>query len=159
MTSTYGEFAGIVIDIDNINNVGTIIKNNIVYSSTSEPLVHVDAGPLVGVELNNNIYFSTTNSTPFRFGRYPSEVDYNFDSWKSNTVNDTISKFADPLFIGTVGSVDPLKYYPSAGSPIKDFAQILNAFQDDSFALNRGEKWDAGALERGALIEPPPAFE
>lgn len=105
-------------------NSNSIIQNNVIYGFNNDSLISSEiAGPLVGINLDFNTYFSAA-ATPFRRG-FNAVVYSDFTSWKATIVgSDTNSQFIDPKFVdvtkfraSTIGAYDPRNANLKAGSP------------------------------------------
>lgn len=145
----YGQYAGMIISNNGGNNTGTVIKNNIIYSPTSDPIIILSNGNLTtGIELDKNLYFAPNNVTPFLIGSYPSEVNVSFENWKQSIFQngDTQSLFADPLFSGNTGEFAVTNYSLLAQSPARGIGVIFTDFSEDFEGLERGALWDLGAM-------------
>lgn len=166
VNAAYGKFYGIRVDSNNVNNNGSIIKNNLVIApvNVTDPLVHSDTGEWVGVSLDNNLYYAVTGTTPFEAGSYPDEVQYNFADWKTQTSQDANSVNADPgvdnsswsstraTEILALTGIDITDYIPaSAESASVDIGATLGSPYHLDFDGNaRGDVYDAGAFEFGS---------
>jgi hypothetical protein len=94
-TTTFGIFLS-----DNGNrNANSTIANNIIYGYNNDPLIYSErTGPMSGITLNNNLYYST-GSAPFGSGNSTVKL-YDFNGWKANVAgSDTNSLFADPQLL------------------------------------------------------------
>jgi hypothetical protein len=152
--STFGIFL-----LDNANrNVNSVIANNIIYGFNNDALIYAElTGPLTGITLNNNLYFST-GATPFGSGNgnvASSPVKrYNFSGWKVNASgSDTSSVFAAPLLVdanhfnGT--GIAPYVFGNAdigSSSPARNLG-ITQLFSPPvNFRLQNRGSWNAGAF-------------
>ena len=144
---------------DNANrNVNSMIANNIIYGFNNDALIYAElTGPLTGIALNNNLYFST-GATPFGSGsgNTPStpSVRYNFSGWKLNAASsDTSSVFADPQLLDAIhfnGTGNTPYFFGNAaigGSSPGINLGISQLFSPPvNFRLNNRSQWNAGAF-------------
>jgi hypothetical protein len=160
---TYGDYGGITI-YSSVNNVNSIIKNNIIYSNapngSTQPLVNFgSSSAMSGVDFNNNLYFSENGVTPFKSGVYPSETLYTFANWKNYLPvgYDSNSIYAHPLFSGTAGNFIPSYYLLSSGSPAINLGASFSDSLVDFNNFTRQGLPDIGALEYGSVYTVVPS--
>lgn len=153
----YGDFSGFRF-YPSVNNTGSVIKNNIVYSYAdsghTQPLVAFGAGTMSGVDWDNNLYFSINDqSEAFKSGSYPNEILYNFSGWIAYVPSgfDANSIFDDPLFVGNNGSFTATDYLLNEGSPAIDEGATIAEIERDFRNLSRTAPYDIGAMESGAV--------
>ena len=105
-------------------NTNSVIQNNVIYGFNNNSVISTEiAGPLVGINLNFNTYFSAT-ANPFRRG-FNSVVYSNFASWKTTIAgSDVNSQFIDPQLVDVTkfraigaGIYDPYNADLRVGSP------------------------------------------
>ncbi len=152
--STFGIFL-----LDNANrNVNSVIANNIIYGFNNDALIYAElTGPLTGITLNNNLYFST-GATPFGSGNgnvASSPVKrYNFSNWKVNAAgSDTSSLFAAPLLVDANhfngAGITPYVFGKAdigSSSPARNLG-ITQLFSPPvNFRLQNRSSWNAGAF-------------
>jgi hypothetical protein len=134
-TSVFGMFLQ-----DNGNkDVGTVIQNNVIVGSTGAPVMFAQkTGPLTGITMNNNVYFSSA-AKPFGAG-YSVVTYFDFAGWKINAAGaDTNSKFIDPQLTDVTGfrAIGSAPYDPNNAD--------LRAQFNTNFALRPRGTWNAGA--------------
>ena len=134
-------------------NINTVIQNNVIYGFNSDSVIASEiAGPLVGINLNYNTYFSTA-ANPFRRG-FNTVVYSNLAGWKTAiTGSDINSQFLDPQLVDVtqfrvtgVGTYDPYNANLRVGSPAigsgtpQTFTPALN------YSLTTRLGWNTGAF-------------
>lgn len=144
---------GIFLTDNNGRNVNTTIANNIIYGYGNDSLIYSESGgPLTGINLNNNLYYSA-GSTPFGSGNSVAR-QYNFAGWKANASgSDTKSLFADPQLLNvkhfdTVGTSAYL--YNNADllstSPARALGATQNINPSVNYRLQIRSVWNIGAF-------------
>ena len=141
---------------DNANrNVNTVIANNVIYGYNNDFVVYSErTGPLTGITLDNNVYFSPA-STPFGSGNSV-QIFYNFANWKLNVAGSDINtKFLDPLLISPstflVIGTSAFNYNNAdlqSSSPAQNAGVVQPRAQAVNFRLQPrvGATWNVGAF-------------
>lgn len=153
----YGNFAGMELHQHSGNNTGTVIKNNIVFSSAAtaafQPLMLLDNAAMTGVALDDNLYYAAGSASPFTTGVYPSQVSYGFSAWKAAIFSggDANSIYSDPGFSGSASGFAAADYMLSSGSPAVNGGASLADIIGDFNNFTRSGLPDIGALENGSF--------
>jgi hypothetical protein len=139
-------------------NMGSVIANNIIVGYNNDPLIFsARTGAIVGITLQNNLYFSPS-AKPFGSGNAVVST-YNFTQWKTNVGagQENGSLFTDPLLenVSHFQTAGPAPYLfgnarPKT-SPTASPALGAGASQAATFANNielapRGATWNIGVF-------------
>src|SRR5262249_47660494 len=133
-------------------NVGSSIRNNVVYGSASAPLVWIElAAPQGGVTIDNNLYFSV-GATPFRAGT-DTQQNFAFAAWRKLVAAEGASLDTDPLLTDVsrlLGSGTSAYDYdgarPTAQSPLIGHGVSLAPTFTDNVELVPRASWNIGAF-------------
>jgi hypothetical protein len=148
-TATFGIFL-----TDNAGrNINTTIANNIIYGYGDDSVIYSESnGPLTGINLNNNLYYSTS-ATPFGSGFNTVKL-YNFAGWKANAAgSDTRSLFADPEFVYLnhfrIPGISPYLYSNAdllSTSPARNAGAAQSFSPAVNYRLENRSVWNIGAF-------------
>ena len=127
-------------------NSNVVVKNNIIYSTNPTNIV-IETWPNNQTTFNNNLYYSTTNSSPFRYN----DAVVSFTTWKSSIGNqDAASINQNPQFVSTDpinGNFLKLNSSSSAINTGATLAQVTTDFSGVTRPI--GPAYDIGAYEYG----------
>jgi hypothetical protein len=148
---------GIYLQDNGTRNVNTVIQNNVIYGFTSGTspigtgalMFSQKTGPLSGISLNNNVYY-TLATKPFGAGNN-SVTYYDFAGWKTATGADSASRFQDPKLVDVTkfAVAGPAPYNPlyanlAAGSGAAGAGAFQGSYANN-FELKPRNTWNAGA--------------
>ena len=129
-----------------VDDTGSTIYNNIVYSRNSNNLlVKWNEAITAGIVWDYNIWYAPDNATPFRFDG----IEYNFVDWKAQTSGSTYGTNVDPDLQSLSSSQDADNYRPNIGSVSLSGGKVLVPPYDTDFnyvAKPTGTGWSRGAL-------------
>jgi hypothetical protein len=144
---------GIFLTDNGTRNLNTTIANNIIYGYNNDALIYSEkTGPLTGISLNYNVYYST-GSTPFGSGNAAPRT-YNLAGWKVNaTGSDANSLFADPQLLNVnhfnVSGIEPYQFNNAdigANSPARSAGAVQNLNPALNYRLESRRTWNSGAF-------------
>ncbi len=130
-----------------VDDTGSTIYNNIVYSRNSKNLVvKWNNAITAGVAWDYNIWYAPDNPTPFQFDG----TKYDFADWKTKTSKSSNGTNADPDLQSVANSPNTDNYRPNIGSLSLSGGMALGSPYGTDFnyvARSVGEGWSRGALE------------
>lgn len=131
---------GIMLNNDPVApNVQSVVKNNIIFASSTNHIVWVTNDAGLSPTFNNNCYWmGTGGETKY----YWKGTDYTFTNWKTQSSGDSNSIEADPLLVSGTN------LHILADSPAKNAGTPVGLTQDkDGIPVPVGSGVDIGAYE------------